>query len=351
MTVAMNLADPSGSSPALTSAVLDLLDRPGALETSQRAAWERGRETIWPCFASACAKLVAQTVAPRAGLLPARDATPSFAAIRAMSDGTGMLQHAIGIIPDRRHGYCIDDNARALLLMLVGYPLAVLVATVLQVLALRVIDPPISAFMLERQWQAIQAGDEGFVLRHQWRDWERLSAALPVALVAAEDQRFPTHSGFDLEAIERAIESNASGQPMRGASTISQQVAKNLFLWDGRSYARKGIEAWYTVLIEVLWPKRRILEVYANIAEFGDGVYGAEAAAQEFFGTSAARLSATESARLAAVLPSPKRYSAASPGPYVVRRAVWIERQARNLGGADYLDDCCGPAGSGGSRP
>ena len=107
-----------GSSPALTSAVLDLLDRPGALETSQRAAWERGRETIWPCFASACAKLVARTVAPRAGLLPARDATPSFAAIRAMSDGTGMLQHAIGIIPDRRHGYCTDDNARALLLML-----------------------------------------------------------------------------------------------------------------------------------------------------------------------------------------------------------------------------------------
>lgn len=233
--------------------------------------------------------------------------------------------------------------------MLVGYPLAVLAATVLQVLALRVIDPPISAFMLDRQWQAIQAGDEGFLLRHQWRDWGHLSAALPVALVAAEDQRFPAHAGFDLDAIERAIESNAKGRPMRGASTISQQVAKNLFLWDGRSYARKGIEAWYTLLIEALWPKRRILEVYANVAEFGDGVYGAEAAAQAFFGTSAARLSASQSARLAAVLPSPKRYSAASPGAYVMQRAAWIERQARNLGGADYLVDCCGVAGTGGS--
>ena len=125
---------------------------------------------------------------------------------------------------------------------------------------------------------------------------------------------------------------------MRGASTISQQVAKNLFLWSGRSYLRKGLEAWYTVLIEFIWPKQRILEVYANIAEFGDGVYGAEAAAQAFFKKPAARLTAGESARLAAVLPNPKRYNARNPGAYVQRRARWIERQVRHLGGPAYLD-------------
>ena len=124
---------------------------------------------------------------------------------------------------------------------------------------------------------------------------------------------------------------------MRGASTISQQVAKNLFLWSGRSYLRKGLEAWYTVLIEVLWPKQRIIEVYANVAEFGDGVYGAEAAARRFFGKPASALSPSESARMAAVLPSPRRYSVSKPGPYVQRRARWIERQVRHLGGPAYL--------------
>ena len=225
-------------------------------------------------------------------------------------------------------------------------PLAVMAFTVAQVLVLRWVDPPTSAFMLARQIEAWTSGDGGFRLRYRWVDWDALSPHLPVALVAAEDQRFPEHRGFDFEAIDRALEHNARGRPVRGASTISQQVAKNLFLWEGRSWVRKGIEAWYTVLIEALWPKRRILEVYANIAEFGDGVYGAEAAAQAFFGTSAKRLGPAQSARLAAVLPNPKRYSVRSPSPYMQRRAVWIERQVRNLDGPVYLSDCCGAPGA-----
>jgi monofunctional biosynthetic peptidoglycan transglycosylase len=226
-----------------------------------------------------------------------------------------------------------------------GLPLLFVALTSLQVLALRFIDPPTSAFMLDRQWQAFRAGDADFALRYRWVDWDALSPELPIALVAAEDQNFPTHAGFDLEAIDKALERNARGGRMRGASTISQQVAKNLFLWDGRSWLRKGVEAWYTLLIEALWPKQRILEVYANIAEFGDGLYGAEAAAQAYFGKPANRLGAAESARLAAVLPSPKRYSVRAPGPYVQRRAAWIARQARNLDGPAYLADCCGVPG------
>lgn len=224
-------------------------------------------------------------------------------------------------------------------------PLAFVLLTTLQVLTLRVVDPPTSAFMLDRQWQAFRAGEQSFELRYRWVDWDALSPELPIALVAAEDQRFPTHSGFDLEAIDKALENNARGGRVRGASTISQQVAKNLFLWSGQSWLRKGVEAWYTVLIEALWPKRRILEVYANVAEFGDGLYGAEAAAQAYFGKPAKRLTAAESARLAAVLPSPKRYSVRAPGPYVQRRAAWIARQARNLDGPTYLAACCGVPG------
>lgn len=224
-------------------------------------------------------------------------------------------------------------------------PLVFVSITVLQVLALRFIDPPTTAFMLARQWDALWEPKGDFALHYDWADWDELSPHLPIALVAAEDQNFPDHHGFDLAAIDKALDSNARGGPVRGASTISQQVAKNLFLWSGRSWLRKGLEVWYTVLIEVLWPKQRILEVYANVAELGDGVYGAQAAARQFFGKSASGLTAGESARLAAVLPNPKRYSARAPGPYVLRRAAWIQRQAGNLDGAAYLDSCCGTPG------
>lgn len=226
-----------------------------------------------------------------------------------------------------------------------------MLATALQVLVLRFVDPPFSAFMLSRQLDAMGEGDWMFRAAYDWRDLDEISPNLPVALVAAEDQNFASHHGFDFKAIEkarahnermveRAEKRNTPVRRLRGASTISQQLAKNLFLWKGQGvtrWARKGLEAWYTLLIETLWPKRRIIEVYANVVEFGDGIYGAQAAARSFFRKDAARLSAAESARLAAVLPNPKRYNAARPGPYVQRRSNAIQRQMRHIGGAGYL--------------
>ena len=230
-------------------------------------------------------------------------------------------------------------------------PLCFVAFSVLQVLVLRFVDPPFSAFMVARQLDALVAGEIDFRIAHDWRDFERMSPHLPLALVASEDQNFANHHGFDFAAIEKAQAHNEKmveraekrGKPvrrLRGASTISQQTAKNLFLWQGSGptrWLRKGLEVWYTALIEALWPKQRILEVYANIAEFGDGVYGGQAAARSFFRKDAATLSATEAARLAAVLPSPKRYSATRPGPYVQRRTRAIERQMRAIGGPASL--------------
>lgn len=230
-------------------------------------------------------------------------------------------------------------------------PLAFAVFSAAQVLLLRFIDPPFSMFMAARQVDALLARDFGFRIAHDWRDMDRMSPNLPLALVASEDQNFAKHNGFDFVAIEKAQKHNEKmieraekrGKPvrrLRGASTISQQTAKNLFLWQGRGptrWLRKGLEVWYTGLIELLWPKRRILEMYANFAEFGDGIYGAQAAARSFFRKDAAKLSAAEAARLAAVLPSPKRYDAARPGPYVQRRTNAIQRQMRYMGGSDYL--------------
>ncbi len=217
-------------------------------------------------------------------------------------------------------------------------PLLAVLLSIVQVLALRFVDPPFTAFMAIRQVEALRDGDTGFRIAHDWRDLDAIAPHLAVALVAAEDQDFARHRGFDLDAIERARASNARGGRMRGGSTITQQLAKNLFLWSGRSWVRKGIEAWYTLLIELTWPKHRILEVYANVAEFGDGIYGAQAAARRYWGKDAAALSLRESARLAAVLPNPRRYDAVRPGPYVQRRTAWIERNVRQLGGTAYLD-------------
>lgn len=220
-------------------------------------------------------------------------------------------------------------------------PLAFCLLSVGQVLLLRWVDPVTSSFMLARQLSAWGSGDWKTRVDYRWRDIDDISRYLPLAVVAAEDQRFPEHHGFDFKAIEKAYKDNQRGRKTRGASTISQQTAKNLFLWSGRSYLRKALEAWYTLWIELLWPKQRILEVYVNIVEFGDGVYGAEAAAQRYFGINAKHLGKSQSARMAAVLPNPKEYSIDAPGPYMQRRARAIERQMRALGGPGYLDECC----------
>jgi monofunctional glycosyltransferase len=212
-------------------------------------------------------------------------------------------------------------------------------ASVLAVASLRWINPPFTAFMAEAQAAAWSTRDANYVYRHSWVDLDRISPNLPLAVVAAEDQKFPEHWGFDVPAIEKAYALNQHSHKVRGASTISQQVAKNLFLWSGRSYFRKGLEAYFTLLIEALWPKRRILEVYLNIAEFGYGTYGAEAAAQRFFRKPAARLSRGDAAALAAVLPSPERFSAVAPSRYVQQRREWILGQMQALGGSEMLDE------------
>jgi monofunctional biosynthetic peptidoglycan transglycosylase len=218
-------------------------------------------------------------------------------------------------------------------------PFVLVLFSVLQVLVLRFVDPPFSMVMAADQAGRWIHGPDRSLVAYDWVDHGQMAACLPISLVAAEDQQFPFHRGFDLDAIAKARRHNERGGKVRGASTISQQVAKNLFLWQGRSWLRKGLEAWYTALIELFWPKQRIIEIYANIAEFGPGVYGAQAASRRFFGRDAARLSAGQCARLAAVLPSPRRYNAATPGPYVQRRAAWIQRQVRQLGGPGYLQE------------
>jgi len=213
-----------------------------------------------------------------------------------------------------------------------------LLLSVLSVLALRFVDPWTTAFIVDARVESWFDDDpRPWRLQHSWRNYNQISAQLPLAVVASEDQRFPDHSGFDLQQIKKAMDEAQRGRRARGASTISQQVAKNLFLWNGRSWVRKGLEAWFTVLIETLWPKKRILEVYLNSAQFGYGVYGAEAAAQAFFRKPAARLTRDEAARLAAVLPNPVRMRADRPSRYVQRRQGEIARQMAALGGTSYL--------------
>ena len=221
------------------------------------------------------------------------------------------------------------------------FALAAIAAVVLSLLAvgtLRFADPWTSAFMVEARMAAwVDDDPRPWRLQQQWRDYDRISRQLALAVVASEDQLFPAHGGFDFKQIQKALDDAERGRRARGASTISQQVAKNLFLWNGHSWVRKGMEAWFTLLIETLWSKQRILEIYLNIAEFGRGIYGAEAAAQAFFHKPAASLSRAEAARLAAVLPNPIRYKAENPGRYVLRRQAQIEAQMVALGGTSYL--------------
>lgn len=191
-------------------------------------------------------------------------------------------------------------------------------------LPLRWVDPPTSAFMLRDTSGRIPVA-------YRWVDWDEIGSAAVLAVVAAEDQKFKAHFGLDIESIRDSIETSRKGGRLRGASTISQQVAKNLYLWSGRSFVRKGLEAWFTLLLEAFLPKRRILEIYVNIAQFGPGIYGVGAASDHYFHKAPGRLYDREAALLAAVLPNPVRMDVASPSDYVRERQVWILGQMARL--------------------
>jgi len=212
---------------------------------------------------------------------------------------------------------------------------AALLASAGPVLCARFVDPPTSAYIVACRLGALRGGELLHVER-EWVDLPEISRFAALAVVAAEDQRFPVHHGFDFAEIGEALEERGNGR-LRGASTISQQVAKNLFLWQGRSFVRKGLEAWLTLWIELLWPKRRILEVYLNLAELGPGVFGVEAASHRSFGKPAAHIDAGEAPLLSAVLPNPVRYRADAPSSYVRQRAARIRREMDRLG-PGYLE-------------
>jgi monofunctional biosynthetic peptidoglycan transglycosylase len=215
------------------------------------------------------------------------------------------------------------------------------VACLLAVAVFRFAPVPVSGLMVQRRVES-WSGDRPYASRHRWVPLEEIAPSLGVAVIAAEDQNFTDHFGFDWQAIEKAVQHNEHSRRKRGASTVSQQTAKNLFLWNSRSWTRKGLEAWFTLLLEAGWSKRRILEVYLNIVEFGDGVYGAEAAAHTYFGKPAKRLTPSEAALLAAVLPNPRKFHANAPSDYLRGRQAWILGQMRQLGGDQVVKDLGG---------
>lgn len=201
--------------------------------------------------------------------------------------------------------------------------------SLLLVLFLRWVNPPTTAMILQDDQV------ESVIINRTWTPLENIAHYMPLAVIASEDQKFPTHHGFDFEAINEALNENRTN--IRGASTITQQLSKNLFLWPGRSYVRKGVEAWFTVLIELTWPKQRIMEVYLNVIEFGPGVFGITSASQQFYQKSPTDLDIWDASTLAAVLPNPKVMSAQNPSTYVWGRASDIQTAMRYLGGQSYL--------------
>lgn len=223
-------------------------------------------------------------------------------------------------------------SARRARQVLLFAALAFLGLTIVPVVLLSVVPAWTSSFMVAYQFDRLTSGKKLPPLEHDWVGWDEIAPAAKLAVIAAEDQRFAEHFGFDLTAIGKAVQHNRNHNRKRGASTISQQAAKNLFLWSGRSWLRKGLEVGYTLLIETLWSKRRVLEIYLNVAEFGHGVYGVEAASQKYFRKPASRLTYQEAALLASVLPNPKRLKVAAPSTYVQHRASWILGQMNHLG-------------------
>jgi len=212
------------------------------------------------------------------------------------------------------------------------------VLSIVLVVILRFVPVPFSGVMVERQLGDWLDDKPNFKLHYHWVPIEKIAPPMQLAVIAGEDQRFPEHYGFDLAQMQKAWQAHQRGRKLRGASTISQQVAKNLFLWSGRSYARKALEVWFTALIELLWNKQRILEVHLNIVEYGRGIYGVDAASVLYFRRPAARINFAQAALMAAVLPNPHRYKVNLPSAFVLRRQAWIEQQMIGLGGNRYLD-------------
>lgn len=209
--------------------------------------------------------------------------------------------------------------------------------SILLVLLFRFLDPPLSGVMAERILEARAAGVADFRIEQRWCAFDDFGPYLPIAVIASEDQRFLDHMGFDTIEIGKALDEAEAGGRMRGASTISQQVAKNLFLWSGRNWLRKGLELWFTALMELSWPKRRLLETYLNIAETGDGIFGFCAACERRFGKPCNALAPYQLALMVATLPDPRRRRADQPTPYLHQRASWIVRQMEQLGGPALL--------------
>lgn len=201
-------------------------------------------------------------------------------------------------------------------------------STILAVVACRFLPVYVTPLMFIRTAEQIFDG-RSLSWHHEWKSLDKISKHLPVAVMASEDQRFLIHHGFDFEAIQRAMKHNETHDRKQGASTISQQTAKNVFLWPGRSWLRKGLEAYFTFLIELFWSKQRIMEVYLNSIEMGDGIYGAEAVAKHHFNKSAAVLTRSDCALIAATLPNPRKFSSASPSSYMLKRRQQIEHQMR----------------------
>lgn len=213
--------------------------------------------------------------------------------------------------------------------------LVFLLFSFLQVLLLKWIDPLTSSVMLQREFNLFSSDEKP--ISYKWNDYDDISKEIVIAVVASEDQNFPTHFGFDLEQIGKAFKEKNKRGRLRGASTITQQVAKNLFLWEGKSFIRKGFEAYYTILIEVLWSKRRVMEIYINIAEMGDNIFGIGMASKIYFKKFPAKLTKQESSLIAAVLPNPKKFSVQNPSVYVRKRQQWILEQMLLLGGVSYI--------------
>ncbi|MCB0748727.1 MAG: monofunctional biosynthetic peptidoglycan transglycosylase [Ignavibacteriae bacterium] len=210
--------------------------------------------------------------------------------------------------------------------------------TITIVIIFRFLPIPTSSFMVQNKISNLFSNKSTHI-EYDWVSKDNISNSIKLAVIAAEDQKFLDHFGFDIESIEKAISRNKKSKRIRGASTITQQTAKNLFLWSGKSFIRKGLEAYFTLLLELFWSKERILEVYLNIAEFGENVYGVQASAKKYFNRNAGQLTYQNAAMMAAVLPNPKRYKVNSPNQYQQRRVLWIQRQMRQLGEGIFKED------------